>query len=178
MAYVSPQTVLKALQEPTLVLPHCPSATSGCWQDCRMHRLTQPPPWSTTAAPGELDTPEAEAFGCICFDFFIKKKEKKFFFNILFTFREHAWACVETAQKKFLTNTYLKRSLNLQIQYGTSEVGWTLLSTRPARPCSTWKAKQQSRTQPSLCWMGKKSNLHTEGSLLPQNYYQLEILTS
>lgn len=94
VAYVSPQTVLKALQEPALVLPHCPSATSGCWQDCRMLRLTQPPPWSTTAAPGELDTPEAEAFGCICFDFLIKKNKKKQQKKIFKNFIYISCACV------------------------------------------------------------------------------------
>lgn len=96
VAYVSPQTALKALQEQILLLHHSPSDISGCLQDCRMHRLTQLPPWSTKAALCDLETPEAEAFGCVCFDFFKK--------NFLFTFYVHAWACVEIPQKKrFLT---------------------------------------------------------------------------
>lgn len=141
VAYVSPQTALKALQEQILLLHHSPSDISGCLQDCRMHRLTQLPPWSTKAALRDLETPEAEAFGCICFDFF-----KKFFIYILCAC---VGMCGDTAEEEVSYNTYLKMS-NLQIQYGTSEVGWALLSTCPARPCSTWKANSKVELSQAL----------------------------
>lgn len=65
--------------------------------------------------------------------------------------------CGDTAEEEFSYNTYFKMSLNLQIQYGTSEVGWTLLSTHPAQPCSNLEGKQQSRTQPKPLLNGKEA---------------------
>lgn len=56
--------------------------------------------------------------------------------------------------------------------------GWTLLSTCPARPCSTWKANSKVELSQAFAEWKKKSNLHTQGSLLPQNYYLFEIFTS
>lgn len=72
-----------------------------------------------------------------------------------------------------------KMSLNLQIQYGTSEVGWTLLSTRPARPCSTWKANSKVELSQAFAEWEKKQFTHTgkfaPTELLPVgNIHQLD----
>lgn len=156
VAYVSPQTVLKALQEQILLLS--PSLE---------HK-------SSTVTPGDTWSWGfwLRLLGILHF-YFLKKW---FFFYLHFVcMRGRVWR--HRRKRRFLTNTSLKMSFNLQIQYGTSEGGWALLSTCPAPPCSTWKAK--SKKNSAKPWLNGKEAIYTErGSWTPQNHDQLEILTS
>lgn len=68
----------------------------------------------------ETETPEAEGFGFICFDFYL------FIYLHLVCMRGHVCAYCRGRDVEVSYDTYLKLS-NLQVQYGTWEVGFTLL---------------------------------------------------
>lgn len=171
MAYVSPQTVLKALQEQILLLPPLPVApvgacrTAGCTTPSLEHK-------SSTGRPGDTWSWGIwlHLLGLI-----------SFFLKLFFIYISCACAgvCGDTAGEEVSHKTYFKNEFKL------ANTVWHIRGGRDAAQhlsCPTLQhleGKQQSRTQPSLCWMGKKQFTHTgkfaPTELLPVwNIHQLD----
>lgn len=172
MAYVSPQTVLEALQEQILLLPPLPVTpvgacrTAGCTAPSLEHK-------SSTGRPGDTSSWGIwlHLLGLISF----------FFFKLFLIYISCACAgvCGDTAGEEVSHKTYFKKEFQL------ANTVWHIrggLDTAQHSSCPTLQhleGKQQSRTQPSLCWMEKKQFTHTgkfaPTELLPAwNIHQLD----
>lgn len=96
----------------------------------------------------------------------------------LFTFRVHAWACVETPQKEEVSHQHFFKN-----EFQLANTVWHIrggLGFAQHLSCPTLQhleGKEQKELSQALAeW--KRSDLHREGKLDPQNHDQLEILTS
>lgn len=115
---------------------HHPRDIRGCLQDCRMHRLTQIPPWGTKAALRHPKLRHLAASAWIIFYLFFKIYYYYYYLHFV-----HARArSYRGGGSSLLRDLFKKTSLKL------ANTVWHIrggLGTAPAPPCSTWKANSK-----------------------------------